>query len=376
VGVDASGEPLGVPPTSPPRSPDFLPPTRSPVLAPARTRTRNRLIVIGIVALVLVLVLAAAGFEGNSLLSSRYSPERAVADYFAAQSRGDVSAMMANGIFEPGANVEFFNRSGVAAMMAIAENKDVRNVRVVSSKAVDASTRTLGVSMTWAGVQLNQTYTVRRDNSQTHVAFYHSWRIVIPFVTIHITLPNQPGSIEVDGISPAASDTTSIQTVQGYHQVAMVANFLYDSASQLVNGTDGDTATTFASGPSASAVSRARVAVNAAFKNCDSTKYTGCMNHLYSAPNDGRLWYFVLPGYGNVYYTTYQIALAGDPTDDMKLDVPTDAGKVNASGTCKATMTINGSKNYSLMGPWTGVLTWATSGFGANLESQCTTQKA
>lgn len=360
----------------PPPSPDFLPPPRSPAAAPPRTRTRNRLLVIGIVALVLVLVLAGAGFEGNSLLSSRYSPERAVADYFAAQGRGDVSAMMANGIFEQGANAEFFNRSGVAAMMAIAENKDVRNVKVISSQAVDSSTRVVGVSVTWAGVQRSQAYTVRRDNSQTHVVFYHSWRIVVPFVTIHITLPNQPGPIEVDGIAPAASDARTIQAVQGYHEVTMATNFLYDNTSRLVNGTDGSSTATFAPGPSASAVSSARVAVNAAFKNCDATKYTGCMNHLYSAPNDGRLWYFVLPGYGDVYYTTYQIALAGDPTDGMKLDVPTDTGKVNASGTCKATMTINGSKNYSLMGPWTGLLTWATSGFGANVDSNCTTQKA
>jgi hypothetical protein len=230
--------------------------------------------------------------------------------------------------------------------------------------------------MTWAGVQRSQTYTVRRDNSQTHVVFYHSWRIVIPFVTIHITLPNQPGPIEVDGISPAATDATTIQAVRGYHEVTMVTNFLYDNTSQLVKGTDASSTATFAPALSASAVSGARGAVNAAFKNCDSTKYAGCMNHLYSAPNDGRLWYFVLPGYGDVYYTTYQIALAGDPTEGMKLDVPTDTGKVNASGTCKATMTINGSRNYSLMGPWTGVLTWAASAFGANVDSNCTTQKA
>jgi hypothetical protein len=340
-----------------------------PVAPQAEKANTGRLI--AIVVAVAVLVLGGAGVAANAVLSSTYSPERAVTDYFAAQGRGDVSSSMANATFQLGSDPAFFNRDGVTAMLAVAQNKDIRNVKVVSSTSVDSSTQSVGVSLTWAGQSHSQNYMVRRDNSQTHYLFYHPWRIVIPLVTIHVKLPNQPGRIQVDGITPTGTDGTIAQAVQGYHQVTMGGNFLYDSTSQVVNGVDGDPTANFAPPVSATALTNAADAVNRAFPICDYTKYTGCPNHTYTAPNDGYLYYFNIPGDGRVYYTTYVITDIGDPSAGMKVTVPADANKLNAAGVCKETLTIDGSKHFNLAGSWTGVLTWTGAQFGAQLTSDC-----
>jgi hypothetical protein len=323
-----------------------------------------------------ILVLGGGSLAAYELHSSAYSPERAVTDYFAAQSRGDVGGMMANATFQQGANVEFFHQPGIASMMAVAQNKDVRNVRLVSSHAIDRTTQAVAVSLTWAGRQHTQTYTVRKDNSKFRDLIYRSWRIVIPFVTIHITLPNQPGPIQVDGITPATSDTTTIQAVEGYHSVKLEANEFYDRTSQVVDGVDGDPAAKFAPDVSSGAVSMAAAAVKLAFPNCDASVYTGCLNHTYNAPSDGRRYYFDLPEYGQVFWSTYRVTLVGDPTSDMKVVVPADAGKANASGTCAVTVTFDGTSNYNLAGPWTAALTLDAGRFTADLASNCWANKA
>src|SRR5260370_5883826 len=45
-------------------------------------------------------------------------------------------------------------------------------------------------------------------------------------------------SIQVDGITPAASDVSSIQAIDGYHRVTMSANDFYERATQVVDGVD------------------------------------------------------------------------------------------------------------------------------------------
>jgi hypothetical protein len=199
---------------------------------------------------------------------------------------------------------------------------------------------------------------------------------VIPFVTIHITLPNQPGPIQVDGITPATSDVSTVQAVDGYHRVTMSANDFYERATQVVDGVDSPPTVEFAPAVSSGAVAMAAAAVKLAFPTCDAAAYTGCLNHTYSAPNDGRLWFFDLPGYGRVFWTTYRVTLVGDPTSDMKLVVPPDAGKLNASGTCTVTVTFDGQRNYNLAGSWTATLTLDSGRFVADLASDCWANKA
>lgn len=333
------------------------------------------LVVVGL-ALLEILVLGGSGLAGYELRAGTYSPERAVTDYFAAQGRGDVGGMMANATFQVGSNPELFQRSGIVAMMKVPSNKDIHGVRVVSSRVIDGTTQAVAVSLTWAGQQHTQTYTVRKDNSQLRDLLYRSWRIVIPFVTIQVTLPNQPGPIQVDGITLATSDVSTIQAVEGYHSVTMETNAVYDRTSQVVDGVDGTPTATIAPAVSAGAIAMAAAAVKLAFPNCDASASPGCLNHTYSAPSDGRRYYFDLPGYGQVFWSTYRVTLQGDPTSDMKLVVPTDPGTVNASGTCAVTVTFDGSSNYNLVGPWTATLTLNGGGFTADLSTNCWANKA
>jgi hypothetical protein len=337
---------------------------------------RRLWLVVAAAALLEVLVLGGGGVAGYALRASTYSPERAVTDYFAAQSRGDAGGMMANATFQQGLNTEFSQQVGIAAMMKLPQNKDVRSVKLLSSHAIDATTHLVVVSSIWAGQQHTQTYTVRKDNSRFRDLIYRSWRIVIPFVTIHITLPNQPGPIEVDGITPATSDATEIQAVEGYHSVTMDATAFYDRTTQVVDGVDASPVATFAPPVNSGATAMAAAAVKLAFPNCDASAFPGCLNHTYNAPNDGRKWYFDLPGYGQVFWATYRVTLVGDPTADMKLAVPTDAGKVSASGTCTVTVIFNGTSNYNLAGPWTATLTLDAGQFTADLSSNCWANKA
>jgi hypothetical protein len=321
-------------------------------------------------------VLGGGGLAGYELRSSTYTPERAVIDYFAAQSRGDVSGMMANATFQQGLNTEFTQEAGIAAMIKLPQNKDLRSVKLLSWHAVDATTQLVVVSSIWAGQQHTQTYTVRKDNSRFRDFVFRSWRIVIPLVTIHITLPNQPGLIQVDGIAPATPDVSTVEAVEGYHKVTMNANDFYDRASQVVDGVDSPLTVEFAPEVSSGAVALAAAAVKLALPACDPSVSDGCLNHTYSAPKDGRRYYRALPGYGPVFYTTYRVTLLGDPTSDMKLIVASEAGKAMASGTCTVMVTFDGTTNYNLAGPWTATLTLDSGQFVADLASDCWATKA
>jgi hypothetical protein len=339
-------------------------------------RPRSVWLVVVATALLEIVVLGGASLAAYELHSSMYGPERAVTDYFAAQSQGDVSGMMANATFQQGSNREFFGQAAIAAMMQLPQNKDVHNVKVVSSQAIDATTRSVAVSMIWGGQHRSQTYIAQKDNSGFRDLVFRYWRIVIPFVTIHITLPNQAGQIQVDGITPTTSDVSTVEVVDGYHKVTMSATDFYDRVSQVVDAVDSPPTAEFAPAVSSAAVAMAAAAVKLALPTCDPSVSEGCLNHTYSAPNNGLRYYRELPGYGRVFYTTYRVTLVGDLTSDMKLVVPPDAGKVNASGTCTVTVTFDGTRNYNLAGPWTATLTLDSGRFVADLASDCWANKA
>ena len=367
----AAAEAGDVTPPAPAPGPDYPPPfaAASAVAPTARKSNARRNLAIALV--VAVAILGGGGIAANAVLSSMYSPERAVSDYFAAQSRGDVTGMMANAIFNAASvNPDFFTIDGVTAMMTVAQNKDLHGVKIASSTASDSSTQSVAVSMTWAGKPHSQTYTVRKDNSQTHDLIYHSWHVVIPFVTIQLTLPKQPGSMQVDGITSTSTDVTSLQVVQGYHTLTMNSNFLYDATSQVVDGVDDNPAATFAPTVSSTATAAIGTAVKAGFANCDASKYDDCLNHTYTAdPNVYFEW--TLPGYGKVDGQVYRITFTTEPTTNMKLVVSDKAGEVGAAGACHVTMTFDGSRNYPLSGVWAGVVTYRNGGFVALVTFDC-----
>ena len=350
------------------------PPGTAPVPASAAQGTRGHAgRNVAIVLVVAVLILGGGGVAANAVLSSTYSPERAVTDYFAAQSRGDVTGMMANATYQLGADPDFFNHDGITAMMAVAQNKDVHNVKIASSTTTDSMTQSVAVTMTWAGKPHNETYAVKKDNTQTHDLIYHSWHIVIPLVTIQVTLPKQAGFLQVDGISAtssASSESTSLQVVEAYHNVTMSSNFLYDASTQLVDGVDSSPATTFAPTVSSSATAAIGTAITASFAACDPSKYFDCMNHTY-IPQGGQYWRWDLPGYGTVTGKTYRITFTTDPTTSMKVVISNTAGEVDAAGTCHVTMTFDGSRNYPLSGIWAAVLTWRNGMFTSDLNFDC-----
>src|SRR5437899_3270061 len=95
------------------------PPPSPPAPAAARHRRRWPLVV-GL-AVVLVLALVGGAFVANSSLAQTYSPQRAVADYLAAQQRGDVNAMWSGASYArgDGSYERLFNQAALRAMMQL-----------------------------------------------------------------------------------------------------------------------------------------------------------------------------------------------------------------------------------------------------------------
>ena len=334
---------------------------------PTRRRGPARRLVLGIGVVVAILVFDAAGVAANAELTSRYSAERAVTDYFAAQSKSDVSAMMANAVFQDGSDPVFFSSTAIRAMMEVPQNSDVRNVHILSSQSVGASKEIVNVSMTWAGQHLRQAYTVREDSSRVHDLIYRSWRVVIPFVMIQLVLPNQAGPISVDNINTASPDPSTIEVVEGYHEVTMSSNRLYDSTTRLVDGVDGNGVLEFPFAVGSTAYRVAARAVVDAFVTCDPSTNGYCLNHTYSARPGYQFTWGNLPGYGRVVGTTYRATLAADPTTYMDMAIPPDPGVLYAFGDCAVTMTVDGTTNYNFDGYWTATLTLSNVGIAADL---------
>ncbi|HXC78140.1 MAG TPA: hypothetical protein VNU19_13930 [Candidatus Acidoferrum sp.] len=367
--------------------PEYAPPPQVyapyPVAPPpAKPRHRGRLLlIIGVVLVLLIAVGGVVAVLANASLVSTYSADRTITDYFAAQKSGNTAYMLANANFlrGDGSYSEYFDEGGLKAMLAIPQNTDIQDVNVASTTVVDSNTTTVNVTLTWAGHHVVQAYTVHRDLARVHYNFYNSWRIDIPSQSIHVTLPNQPGSIAVDGLDLPQGALSDIQVIQGFHKVTMDATALYDKASADADAIVGDASVILQIPISATASAAAKTAIEDAFKLCDKVTNAEkfCLGHTYYAPNNPGFVYFItLPGYGNVFYTRYVYSLTGDPTKNMKLVVSSDVGKVAASGTCAFTFTVDGSKKYYFKGTWTATLTTSGGSFGYDLTYSCTDSKA
>jgi hypothetical protein len=344
---------------------------------PAAKKSGSRGLMIGaIVAVVLILLLGGGAVLANASLSSTYSPKAAVTDYFAAQARGDVNAMWSNATFaSTGGNPDLFTKDAVTAMMATDQNRAISNVSVTNVQDLDSSTSKVTASMTWAGTQVTQTYTVSKDTSRVHDLFYYSWRVDVPAWVVGVTLPNQAGPVQVDGVS--VSSPSSIQVIQGYHTVKMIGTDIYDEATQTANASDGSTTVAFSSTVSQGAFKAASDSINKAFANetCDTTQYFDCPNHHYTVPAG---FYDTLPAAGGDIRanSSWIIVFKGDPTTNMKLVVTTDAGKVTASGTCAMTLTVDGNRTYQFTGTWTGTLMFSSGSVGSDILENCDAARA
>jgi hypothetical protein len=273
---------------------------------------------------------------------------------------------------------QFFNQDALHQMFALPQNKDISNVKVMSSQVIDAATTTLTVSMTWAGNQRTHDYTVRKDAARVHDYFYDSWRVDIPSVTINVSLPSQGGAVEVDSLSlPAGAPANRIQVVEGYHTVTMQSTPFYDRASQIAAGVDTDSTVSFPATLSSTAVAAAAASIKAAFpKNCNAGLYGNCLDHTYHAPSTAYIYFLRLPGYTEIDYTSYVYTLSADPTPGMKLVVDLESSYISASGTCAVKLTVDGSRHYKFSGDWNATLTWSNGGFVADVVPICNKAKA
>jgi hypothetical protein len=264
----------------------LLPDATVPV--PAKPRRTGRLLLI--LGLIVLLILAAGGVAAalaNISLSNTYSPEKAVTDYLAAQKRGDFLFMFNNANYLRGAGSydQFFDGGGIGALLAIPQNTDISDVRVTSTVEVDADTRIVGVTMTWAGHHLDRAFKLHRDLGRVHYKFYNSWRIDIPFASIHLTVPNQHGYLFVDGLPVPESAIGDIRVIAGFHKVTMDSNDLYDQITLDADTIDRDASVAVPSAISGTGFTLAAKHVNEAILACDAMKWDDCPNHLYHAPN-------------------------------------------------------------------------------------------
>src|SRR5712691_10162927 len=273
-------------------------PYAPPPQAPTRRSSGQMFLIIGIVAVVVLAALGGGGALANASLSSTYSPQRAVSDYFAAMGRGDATGMMSNATFlsDDSASSQFFTKDGVTAMLAADQNKQISNVKVGSASVVDDSTDSVSVALSWGGSSRNLTYKVRKDSSRVHFLFYPSWRVQVPFAIITLTVPNQGGTVQVDGQSLPAN-SKKIEAIQGFHSVAMQATDFYSANTQVADGVDGSPTVAFPTDLNSSATAAAAASIKAAFGNvtCDASKYFDCPNHRYTVKAG---FYDILPAVG------------------------------------------------------------------------------
>jgi hypothetical protein len=269
------------------------------------------------------------------------------------------------------ASSQFFTKDGVTAMLTADQNKQISNVKVGSASTVDDSTDSVSVTLSWGGTSRNLTYKVRKDSSRVHYLFYPSWRVQVPFTTITLTVPNQGGTVQVDGLSlPANSKKT--EAIQGFHSVTMQATDFYSANTQVADGVDGSPIVAFPTDLSSSARAAAASSIKAAYGNvtCDVTKYFDCPNHRYTVKAG---YYDVLPAAGGDIRANswWSLAFVGDPTTSMKLMVSTTSGQVDASGICGMTLTVDGKSTYNFVGDWTGRLTWSGGAFSSDVTINC-----
>jgi hypothetical protein len=326
---------------------------------------------------VLAIILVAAAVLANASLSQTYSARQAVQNYFSALTHRDANGMLANATFlqGEGSYSYFFDKAAVQDMLKVPANSDIHNVKVTSVREIDGASSVVTVSMSRNGKERTDTLTVRKNSADVHWLFYHSWRVEIPSALIQVTLPSQAGLISLDGIPAPTDNQKAIRAIPGFHRVTMAATTLLDSASQDIDAIDPPAYVTFVGTIKAAALDAAKKAVTDAFNSCDATKYDACFNHTYPAPDRNFIYYFTLPGYGNITYTKYVNTLANDPTAGITFTVQADPGKVSVSGTCATTVTVDGTRHYSLKGTFSGTLTLAGDAFSSDLSWDCEQQK-
>jgi hypothetical protein len=165
--------------------------------------------------------------------------------------------------------------------------------------------------------------------------------------------------------------------IQGFHKVTMNGTDLYATASADADAIDAGPSVAFPSKISAAATAAAAATIKKAFGVCSPAKYTDCLKHLYHSPGQpGFIYFFTLPGYGEVDYNTYVYTLTRDETVGMHLAVLVDPGKVAVNGVCEYTMTVDGSRKYFFKGTWKGTLTMSGGKFGYDLLLDCERSKA
>ena len=341
----------------------------------------RRGLVIALVAGLTLLVGAGGAVFANTALSSKYSHGQATLDYFIAQQHADATGMEAVATFlrSDAAFNGLFDHAAITAMLRTSQNTDLKDVKVLSVQSVNANTSKVSVAMTWAGHSRTATYTLRREKSQGHYLFYNTWRIDIPYTTISVDLPNQPGPVYVDGlVLPAGVTPKRIEAIAGYHTLRMAANAFYDQSVRVANGVDADASVTLDGTISAATNIAAAGAIKDTLNNfCDAAKFDDCPGHTYTAPNDGYIYYLTMPGYLEIDYKSYVFTLSTDPTADMKLVVTTESGKMTSTGTCATLLTVDGSRKYSFTGTWKATLLWNGSSFaGTNVTYDCAAAKA
>ncbi len=145
--------------------------------------------------------------------------------------------------------------------------------------------------------------------------------------------------------------------IQGFHKVTMDATDLYDKTSIDADAIDGDATIAFTNKISASGLALAATTVKKEFLDCNYKKYHTCLNHLYhSAGQPGYIYFWSLPGYPEIDFTTYKFTLTSDPTLNMKVVISATTTKVSVSGICRYTLTADSSRHYFFKGTWTGTL--------------------
>ena len=351
---------------------------RTAVGPPLATRRRRRALIPVVTLLLVMLALGVFAVMANASLSRQYSPEAAIRSYFAAQQRGDVSGMWANAVFErPDASAaRFFDRAALASMMKIEGNSALREVRILSVKKVDSSTEKATISMLWKGTRLSQDYTVRRDAGEVHWFLYPSWKIQVPSTTVQLKLPNQAGTVNLDGIPAPVSGQSVLYTMMGYHAVSMDATSLLAESHIMVDGRDQLATATVSGTLLVGRVTDAGTALHKALDSCDVARYDGCFKHTYLARDNKFIYYMTVPGYGDVNYTRYSYALVGDPASGMTITVEPQAGDVSISGSCASALTVNGGRTYQLKGDFTGKLHWSGGEFASDVTWDCAKAKA
>jgi len=350
-------------------SPDQVQPDGS--IPPKRPRRRRRYVIGSLAALV---VIVAAAVLGNLEMSGTYSSERAVRDFLSAQSRGDVNAMWANGLYQggEGAYHTFFTKDALTAMMKNPVNRQLSRVKVLGVRHLDSNTDAVTTSFYSNGSQQTTDFKVLKDAARTHLILYPSWRVVPSPGTIDFNYPNQAGTIAIDGIALPDSAGSSVSVIAGVHQVVMSGNPILKDVSQTVDVSlpSLSGSVTLADSLSPPALDAARKAVRDAFAACDASKDSYCPGHTYNAPNDGAQYFLDLP-VGHVFYSRYTVALVGDPTADMTTSFESTDGHLSVTGTCDTTLSTDRGKVVPHSGTYDGKLVWDGTKFGSDVSWTC-----